>query len=150
MLLGLAGKVAGTKWEGSKTVFDEDANGISQDPEPKQAASRQDAAVAGLPQAVSQDQPDHVSESQDDLPKMKWKKMALAELKKVLTHVLAHVFQAYGCFLSVSHVCCNMGIMHSCNTICMMCHTYTVWPVMCWAGLCIKGSWTAVCIGVYH
>ncbi|KAL0054759.1 hypothetical protein WJX82_001967 [Trebouxia sp. C0006] len=76
------GKVAGAKWEGSKTVFDEDANGVSQDSAPQQAASRQDAALTGLPQAITQDQPDHVSEGQDDLPKMKWKKMALAELQK--------------------------------------------------------------------
>lgn len=96
MPLGLAGKVAGAKWEGCKTVFDEDANGVSQDPEPQQAASRQDAVLAGLPQAVSQDQPDLVNESQDDLPKMKWKKMALAELQKVMTHVVAHVFHAHG------------------------------------------------------
>lgn len=72
------GKVAGAKWEGSKTVFDEDANDASQQPEQRQAAS----TLASLPQAVSQDQPDHVTESQDDLPRMKWKKMALAELQK--------------------------------------------------------------------
>ncbi|DBA76077.1 hypothetical protein WJX77_000660 [Trebouxia sp. C0004] len=76
------GKVTGAKWEGSRTVFDEDANDASQDPGPQSAASRHDAALASLPQAVSQDQPDHVSESQEDLPKMKWKKMALAELQK--------------------------------------------------------------------
>ena len=92
-LLGLAGKVAGAKWEGSKTVFAEDANDASQQPEQRQAARRQDAALAGLSQAVSQDQPDHVSESQDDLPKMKWKKMALAELQKVMTHVVAHIIR---------------------------------------------------------
>ncbi|KAL0027997.1 hypothetical protein WJX79_009705 [Trebouxia sp. C0005] len=76
------GMVAGAKWEGSKTVFHDDANDASQDPERRQAASRQDVALASLPQVVHQDQPDHVSESQDDLPKKKWKKMALAELQK--------------------------------------------------------------------
>jgi len=74
-------------------VFDEDPHDASQDPKRRQAASRQDAALAGLPQAVTQDQPDHVSESQEDLPKMKWKKMALAELQKVMTDILAHVYR---------------------------------------------------------
>lgn len=85
--------VAGAKWEGSKTVFHDDANDASQDPERRQAASRQDVALASLPQVVHQDQPDHVSESQDDLPKKKWKKMALAELQKVMTHLVAHIFR---------------------------------------------------------
>ena len=101
MLLGLAGKVAGAKWEGSKTVFDEDANDASQQPEQRQAAN----TLASLPQAFSQDQPDHVTESQDDLPKMKWKKMALAELQKVMTHIVAHVsrqmFVACQCHMHV-------------------------------------------------
>jgi len=148
-LLGLAGKVTGAKWEGSKTVFDEDANDASQDPEQRQAASRQDAALAGLSQAVSQDHPDHVSESQDALPKMKWKKMALAELQKVMTHVMAHVFRR----MIVSCQCYMRVVtwaMHSLSTICTMCHKYTVWPVMCWAGLCTEGVWTAACIGGYH
>lgn len=73
------GKVTGAKWEGSKTVFDEDANDASIDPETQQAASRQDAALAVLPQILCQD---NVSDSQVDLPKMKWKKMASAELQK--------------------------------------------------------------------
>ncbi len=148
MFLGLAGKVAGAKWEGSKTVFDEDANGVSQDPEPKQAATRQDAVLAGLPQAVSQDQPDHVSESQDDLPKMKWKKMALAELQKVMTHIVAHVFGhvivSCQCYM---HVVTWASCTHW-STICTMRHKDIVWPVLCWLGC--AGVWTAVCIGEYH
>ena len=31
-----------------------------------------------------------------------------------------------------------------------MCHKYTVWPVLCWARLCIEGVWAAAYIGEYH
>ena len=133
MLLGLAGKVAGAKWEGSKTVFDEDANGVSQDSAPQQAASRQDAALTGLPQAITQDQSDHVSEGQDHLPKMKWKKMALAELQKVMTHIVAHPFLGAWSFL-VCVTCFVTWASCTAGTQFARCLTSTR-SVLCCAGL---------------
>lgn len=68
----VAGKVAGAKWEGSKTVFDDTADGsdhISTDGDGL-AGEKQSSAAAG-PAML--------------LPDIKWKKLAVAELMKVCT-----------------------------------------------------------------
>jgi len=59
-------------------------------PVPSRNAVSQDGVSAGLPPIVNQDQPEDDLASQDDLPKMKWKKMATAELQKVMRIIYAH------------------------------------------------------------
>ena len=80
-LFCFTGKVAGVRWEGSKTVFDDDTKDASHDPQPTPGAITE--AMANSPQAVSQSQPAPIHDSQDDVPKIKWKKMASTELHKV-------------------------------------------------------------------
>ena len=83
LLFWFTGKVAGVRWEGSKKVFDDDSKGASIDLQPNPSAVRDDEVMANMSQPVSQSHPAPVHDSQDDLPKMKWKKMASAELHKV-------------------------------------------------------------------
>ena len=68
----VAGEVAGAKWKGSKTVFDDTAVGsdhISSDGNGL-AGDKQSTAAAGSGML---------------LPDIKWKKLAVAELMKVYT-----------------------------------------------------------------
>ena len=69
----LAGKIAGAKWEGSKTTFDDDAShNLGKIPDITLQMADTEAA----------EQSSHPT-SQLKLPKMKWKKMATLELQKV-------------------------------------------------------------------
>ena len=72
LVVNVAGKVAGAKWEGSKTVFDDTAVGSAHSNTDGDglAGDRQSSAAAG-PAML--------------LPDIKWKKLAVAELMKVCT-----------------------------------------------------------------
>lgn len=89
-----AGKVAGAKWEGSKTTFGD-------------GASHNDGKVpdivtqlVGEEDAKQCNHPTGASASGQQLPKMKWKKMAMAELLKVSCQIL-HVSSVTVSFMSV-------------------------------------------------
>lgn len=71
-----AGKVAGAKWEGSKTVFD-DAG----------ANDGQHSNHTDQPTSLQQEVPPTAAPSRSNvlLPDVKWKKLAVGELKKVHT-----------------------------------------------------------------
>lgn len=77
-----AGKVAGAKWEGSKTTFED-------------VASHNDGKIPDITaQMVGEEDaklckyPTDAAVSGQQLPKMKWKKMATAELLKVSCQLL--------------------------------------------------------------
>lgn len=78
--MGVAGKVAGAKWEGSKTTFEDDTSDkANQIPDII-------AQIAGSENAVNAEDVQQDADAavcQPQLPKIKWKKLATAELQKV-------------------------------------------------------------------
>lgn len=80
----LAGKVAGANWEGSKTTFDDgDSPHVSKIP-----VMVAEEKVADVTQCSS---PGDAAASGQQLPTIKWKKMAIAELQKVSHQLLLTV-----------------------------------------------------------
>ena len=76
----VSGKVAGAKWEGSKTTFEDDTSGKAQH------IPDITAQVADSKNAVNAEGVQHVADAaacQQQLTKIKWKKLATAELQKV-------------------------------------------------------------------
>lgn len=101
----LAGKVAGAKWEGSKTTFDD---GLSHDDGkiPDITAQMEDGETAADLKLCSH--PTGAAASQQQ-PRMKWKKMAMAELQKVSRHLL-HVSSMNVCSLLLLTLSCAGGL----------------------------------------
>lgn len=84
----LAGKVAGAKWEGSKTTFDDgDSHNVGKIPD----ITAQMVAGEKVADVAQCDGPTDAATSGQQLPKMKWKKMAMVELQKVSHHLLLTV-----------------------------------------------------------
>ena len=100
----IAGKVAGAKWEGSKTVFDD-------------AASNGDTvtdAIHSPGHAQSSAGADPPSFTDILLPDIKWKKLATAELSKVHSSLGKQQHMSPAAEL---RVCCNTLYLWSSNAL---------------------------------
>lgn len=104
-----AGKVAGAKWQGSKTTFDGELA------EPEQGLAAAAHAVSLKAASAMQGQEQAEQQTLPSLPKIKWKKLAAAHLQKVQKSQLHYLRRACARVL-LSHA--KFGAIHS---LCLAC-----------------------------